>query len=713
MSAAVLSDSSGKKYGEYVEINGIYRYQLPKPPSDEKEILFAGLKVKDQHWRRTPQPLNWKELPPKKQGEFIEREVRRMFIDGAWFANKGSLVYLTPFIYFFLNWWKFRVGGTGDDAATVVRTEYAKFRKAQYHEMLFEEFAEAIPNCIGTVGFKKRRDGRTSRAMARMVWKAIQPKYKNSWLGMQSKTGPDARDVCWEILMAGYRGLPGWMKPEQAGTSDPKKRLELAKPSVRMSRNNVREVLDEDDTGLNTTIDYRDTVENAYDGQEALEICIDEFAKWKKANVVKTIGTYVRSVFRDGLKVGHLKIFSSPSEERGKEHDRSITVWNMADPAKSIAYDEEGKLTILKKSWFLLRVFTGALEGYGEACDVYGDCDQELAEELIQEELDNAEPEMKAGLERQMPKTIDDILEGVDSMVFSHAQEMKDQMTFLKNRDFKDDAGTEPCKVYGNLEWKGAVPDSGVIWKPSKDQKDFSESGRFCFQYHPEVEMQNRLVQKKKYIGGEAKMVFDVPDDCENVIGIDPYDYRRTESKNVSKGAAGGGKALDFYDMGDANKIFFAYLWRPGSPTIFYEDMIKASMYCTAYVQVESKNKNIIDHFEDRGYFDVLLAKTVKQPKSEHKGNPTTVPLIDEMCSLLDAFYTPEQIREMYMAFVLGDHLKFDPGNTLTAHITMAFGQMLLGFMKRRLTARKKRKRVADGLNQQISQSIMNIYNLQ
>jgi hypothetical protein len=687
--------------GDLIWLNDIYPYPLPEPP-DEKKILFSNLPIAEQKWRRTPIPDNWDNLPQKTKSKFIEQEVDRMFVTGLWFMNKGRKVYLTPDAYFYFNYWKMKDGN------------YPNFRYSQLYEIYFENFAESIPNCIGTFSFKKRRDGRTTRRMCRMVWKAIQPKNRNSKLGMQSKTGTDAKDICWEILTNGFKALPIWVKPDIAGSSDPKTQMEFAKPSQRLSRANVRKVLEEqsrDDDSLNTIINWRDTTQDAYDGDELLDYTCDEVAKWKKANVLKSFGTYTKCFWKDGVKVGHWHGITSPSEKNGVEHERSVAFWNMGDPSKSLKINKDGTFEVLKKSWFILRYFTSALDGYGGACDEYGDCDAVKANELIEEEIGNAEAELKSELRRQLPKSIEEILINTEDLIFTMGPEMLLRKTYLESIHYRDEIKKAPKYIYYNLEWKDGIRFGEAIEKPSKNQDCFSETGRFCFQKLPPQHMRNKMIAKRK----GNKIEYFPADDSENVIGGDPYDYRRTESSHVSQGGAIGGCALDLYDHGCKDDIYFAYLFRPKKPSTYYEDMILACWYLSAYFQVESKNKNIIDHFEDSGCMGLMLAKNPKQQQtSEHKGNATTVPLIDEFCTLIDSYYSIEEnLEKMWMEFVLHDNLvTFDPSDTKKAHLTMAQGQFHLGVMKRRLVTRNKRLKKITDQGRSIHRSLAHAYGL-
>lgn len=670
-----------------IKLNGVYDFELPDEPQLEKDILFANLPTKDQYWRRTGLPENWKDLSPSKRDKFIEQEVIRSFVTGVHFANNGNLVWMPPDAYHYFNWWKMKDGN------------YPKFRMSQLEEYYFERLAESFLKCIGTFRFKKRRDGLTTRRMQRKVWKAIQPVNSNKWFGLQSKTGKDASDVCWETLMAGWRGMPVFMKPEQSGSSDPKKKLELRKPAQRLTRSNSMTIFEDDDSGLNNILDWRDTTADAYDGQELFELSLDEAAKWEKADMLRAFFTYVKCVYKDGLKVGHIHAFSSPAQRNGKAHENSIQLWNLADP----------ETAFLSKAWFILRYFVSALDGYGEACDIYGICNRDLAETMILDEINQAPLDMRGEVKRQLPITIDDVLNGTDDMVFGSSAEMKERKVYLLGAHYKDEAKTVPKYVYGNLVWKDGIIDGRVEFRASQEQSKYSQTGKFCFTMQPPAERSNLYVRKRKM----KRDIFVPPLACEGVIGIDPYDYRRVANqKTASQGSMVGGYALDFFDRGIKDLMMFSYLWRTKTPEEFFEDAIKALMYTGFVANVEAKNKNIIDYAEDRGYWDGLLPKDIMQPNSELKGNPASRPLTDEMCTLLDQYYAdPYVLENTWDDNVLTDNGGFNPDDTQKSHLTMAQGHMLLGFQKLRLLARRKRRQpLTNAVQAQLAASISDLY---
>lgn len=648
-------------------IQDTYKLILPPEPQFESDILFHDKKKGDQYWRRPTTPKPWKEMNAKEKDKHIERESIRVFETGVDFMNNGEIVHLPPEAYFFWAYWKMETG-------------FAGFRKCQLLEYYFERFCENDPWSIGGVGYKKRRDGRTHRRMCKTYWKAIQS--ENSWLGIQSKTGTDAKDVCFKKLKLGWRNLPKYFKPPISGTSDPKTRLEFTRPATRLTKNNVHTALDmdEDDDSLNTTIDFRDTTDDAYDGQQLLEVTLDEFAKWDKASSLNAAYTYIKSCTLDGRKVGHIWAVSSPAEKNNKAHKQAIEWWEACDYEK--VKDKEG--------WKFHRIFTSAIDSYAEAIDKYGDCDQEKAYKAIIDERNNAPESKKLAVIRQNPITIDEVLGSTDDYVWSNTKNMRDRKVYLMGSRFKDVKQTSPKYIFGNYEWIDGMQDTQVVFKAAPKQEVFTDKGRFAISAQPLAERINIYGHKKSISRGSF---FLPPKNSEFILGIDPYDYRRTDSPNPSNAGAVMGKCFDFFGIGDKGDITGCYNWRPATPEMFYEDMIKWAVYNGAFMNIEARNKNIIDYIEDRGYFDFLLPKNIRDAgKEDIKGNPTTTNLIQEMCSLMDTFYGEDaNLMRLYLDMLLEDSLLFDPGDTKKSNLTMAFGQMFLGFQKRYLLFKTKR----------------------
>lgn len=652
--------------GETLLLQGIYPFKLPDVPEDKTTILNYGKPLKDQKWIRPGVPANWGSMNKRQKEKWIDDEIERSFVTGVWiYLNKfgeSTLFWLPPAYYWTLQWWWSKTG-------------YLDFRENQLLEEYFELFCEADPWCIGTFRFKKRRDGLTTRRMARTIWKAIQT--KDGWFGVQSKTGNDAKKVCWAILMRGFRKLPTFFLPDMSGTTDPKTILELKKPSTRITKSNTKEIFEsdifreEEDDDLNTSVDWRDTTSDAYDGQQLDEVTIDEFAKWMKASALDAVYTYIQSCSLDGVKVGMIHCITSPSEKDGRGHKDSLSMWESGDYLK--IKDEP--------AFKLYRWFTSALDSYAEAINEYGFCDRDLARKLILAARNSAPESKKKAVIRQTPMYIDEIIDSVDNNIFTTSADINKRRRWLEKVLFKDPEQKNPKYVFGNFDWKNGIPDTEVFFRPSENQQDFSWTGRFCMAHTP-TPGTNSTVLIQKVVQGKTKIL--APSAAEYVLGVDPYDFKRVATAKPSNGASCMGKCFDFYEKGGLDQLAMIYDYRPKDPNVFYEDQIKAAVYFGALVNTEARNPKIIDYFETRGYFDWLLPKDMSKKGDKNlKGSATTNTMIEEICTLIEA-YTTNALNEIWFEFLCQDLTDFDPDNTQSYNKTMAFGHMLLGFAKRR-----------------------------
>lgn len=658
-----------------VKLDGGYEYKLPKQPANS-DILFNNKSRRQQYWVRQGYPTGFTNWSADKQRDWEEEEIERCFFKGCWFYNYGKAIYLTPFFYFMLNWWRVPVSEFSKDG-------HMEFRYPQLLEEYFECFCEDDEYCVGTYRWKRRREGLTTRRMARMVWKALQ--VRDSWFGIQSKTNLDAKDVCWKILVYGFKRLPAFLKPLTGGSTDPKTKIEMTRPSMRLTRSNMKDALtDFTDEDLNNTIDYRSTTDNAYDGQECVEIVLDEADKWEGASSIKAYGTYVETITRGSVKKGMIHVFSSPSTEKNDGHGTEF--WKMGD------YNELKD----KKGWKLYRYFTPAHKSFEGAFDRYGYCDEELANKLIDDKINAAKGIMRLITEKQNPRKIEDILNSASGSVFQNAPQLQDRIRELKDCYYIK--GTEqPKYIHGNYAWVNGIPDTEVFFKIAADQTNFSEEGRFAVAFDEEEPNRFELRGSK----------FHLPYDSEKVIGVDPYELRRPDSNKPSKGAACCGHLFDFKgeNKDDIGKLPFIYHWRPRSVQDFAEDMIMAAVYHNAFVNSESKQTKLIDHFEDRGYFNFLIPKNDNPDKRDIKGTATNTRTGEDIAQMIEIF-NDANLEKNNFEVLLEDNLSFDPANTLKSDLTMAEGMMLIGGGKRRRMYKPKSKTS----NNEIAEAILSAF---
>lgn len=623
---------------------------IPFEPQFESDILFAGNKKEDQYWRKIPIP---REFSSKSaEVEYWEKEFDYCFISGRWMVNKGELVWLPPKYYSLLQHWRIRGKKMG-----------VEFRLKRLRHALFRHMIKCTPSYIGSFTIKNRRDGETISAMSDMVNEALIS--DAGIFGIQSKTGDDARDVCWSHLMYGFRGLHPRFKmhpdgsPIWQGTTDPKKQLIFAPQSkIITGRTTVFDLYDEEDQFVQ--IYYRPTVSNAFDGREMAEIVLDEFCKWEEDSPFQAYQTYIDCVLQGKDRRGLFNIFSSPAEKNTKANAESFELWKMSDPNE---IDPETGVTKSR----LLQWFSDPLEGIESFYDKYGGANSDEIHAYLMNRRKNL-PEDKVLSEiRRYPLNIREAFQSYENTAaWTNKKAMEKRMVYLQSTFQKDNQ--EPKSLVCALSWKDGIPDTTPILQIAGPGTEPTETHRFVFARTPN--------QPGSVINNPTKKP---PKIIQSVIGIDPYDYRRPRGQKKSNG---GGTQYRFLEFDGPKGFDSFYLGRP-RPEIMYEDMILWAVYTSSLAQVEAKNQGVIDHFEDRGYFGWLLPSDL-DGDSDIKGNSPSgnSRFLDEMISIFDGLVTEEFLEDHWLELILSDSLLFDRDNTHPYDLTMSALQSVFGAYK-------------------------------
>ena len=301
--------------GEVIEIGGIL-ICLPKRPA--KKQIFGHQKSKSmQVWERISMPEElsrvksmdeWAEMPREFREKFrpyIEEEFRRRR-EGFWFYNNGTPTYITGRHYMMLQWTKLDVG-------------YPYFLNFQREIFLHMAACESDPRCIGQLYTKCRRSGYTNICASVLVDEATQ--VKDKLLGIQSKTGKDAQEnIFMKKVVYMFRHYPFFFKPIQDGTTNPRMELAFREPSKRITKNNKTSQTGE---ALNTVINWKNTTNNAYDGEKLHILYLDEAGKWEKPTDIRDAWRIQRTCLIVGRRiVGKALVGSTvnPMDKGGKEY---------------------------------------------------------------------------------------------------------------------------------------------------------------------------------------------------------------------------------------------------------------------------------------------------------------------------------------------------------------------------------------------------------
>ena len=661
--------------GEVIEIGGI-NIQLPKLPP-KKEILFNGRKQSLQMWKRIPVPEElqrirsmdeWYEMPSefkKKFSPYIEKEFQRRH-NGLWFYNKGKPVYITGRHYMMLQWSKMDIG-------------YAHY--LDFQRKLFIHFAacEADPRCIGQMYTKCRRSGYTNISASILVDEGTQ--VKDKLLGIQSKTGKDAQEnIFMKKVVPMFKSYPFFFKPIQDGTTNPRMELAFREPSKRITKNNKTSNKGE---ALNTIINWKNTTNNAYDGEKLHIMYLDEAGKWEKPTDIREAWRIERTCLIVGRRIiGKALVGSTvnPMEKGGKQYKE---LWRDSDP------DDRNANGRTKTG--LYRLFIPAyeaLEGFFDehgnpiisnpekpVKTIDGDYVDIGAKSYLKNERDALKHDARELNEfiRQFPFTVDESMrDSIQGSTFNIGK-------IYEQVEHNQELYPNPV-VVGNFMWKNGVEDSEVIFSPDRN-------GRWRISWMPEPKERNKHIFRygKKYPANEHI----------GVGGVDSYDLDSTTDNRGSKGAC---HIYNKFNMAAPSNMFVAeYASRPPLARIFYEDVLLASVFYGYPLLIENNKYGIVRYFESRGYDEYVMRRPdhLKTPNSSSNVKTRGIPsnsqdVIQSHAQAIEAYIEEHvginsetgELGNMYFNRTLEDWIGYKIDNRTKYDLTISSGLALLAAQK-------------------------------
>ena len=677
---AVSICPNGSK-GESIELGGLLIALPAQPP--KKEIAGYGRPDHLQLWERVSMPEElsriksmdeWGEMPREfrqKFSPYIEEEFRRRR-EGFWFYNNGEPTYITGRHYMMLQWTRMDVG-------------HPSFLSFQREIFLHLAACEADPRCIGQLYTKCRRSGYTNICSAVLVDEATQ--VKDKLLGIQSKTGKDAQEnIFMKKVVYMFRHYPFFFKPIQDGTTNPRMELAFREPSKRITKNNKTSQTGE---ALNTVINWKNTTNNAYDGEKLHILYLDEAGKWERPTDIRDAWRIQRTCLIVGRKiVGKAMVGSTvnPMDKGGKEYK---DLWRDSNPTERNANGRTRS--------GLYRLFIPAYDSLEGFFDLYGNpivknppepVDGLDGEEVTigartylkneREALKNDASELNE-ITRQFPFTEDEAFrDSIDGSLFNIGK-------IYEQVQHNEELFPNPV-VIGNFHWKGGEQDTEVVFSPDVN-------GRFRISWMPPNELRNlKKFNKNKRVAPNAEL---------GVGGVDSYDLDATVDGRGSKGA------LHLYNKFHmeypSNMFVLEYASRPPLAKIFYEDCLMASVFYGYPLLIENNKYGIARYFESRGYDGYLMDRprhllaVNSGMKSKTKGIPSnSQDIIQAHAHAIEAYihdhvglnYDTGSIGNMYFDRTLEDWIGFKIDNRTKFDLSISSGLCLLAAQK----VKKKRE---------------------
>lgn len=516
-------------------------------------------------------PLDFKE----KWYDYIDNEfVRRE--EGFWFYNKNVATYLTGTHYMYLQWSKIDVG-------------QPDFRESNRLFYIFWEACKADHRSYGMCYLKNRRSGFSFMASGECVNMATIS--SDSRFGILSKSGPDAKKMFTDKVVPISVNYPFFFKPIQDGMDRPKTELAYRVPATKYTRKKLEnnETLRELD-GLDTTIDWKNTGDNSYDGEKLRLLVHDESGKWERPTNILNNWRVTKTCLRLGSRVIGKCMMGSTSNSLDKGGDNFKKLYNDSDVTQRNANGQtrSGLYSLfIPMEWN----YEGYIDSYGlPVFDTPKKPKQGPQGETIDlgviEYWDNEVEGLKQDQDalnefyRQFPRTTKHAFRDESKESLFNLTKIYEQI------DFNEDLKNSISVTKGSFQWENSEQDTKVIFVPNNN-------GRFLVTWVPPTHLQNKRYNKngKNYPSNEHIGAF----------GCDPYDISGTVDKRGSKGSLHG---LTKFSMEDAppNHFFLEYIARPQTAEIFFEDVLMACVFYGMPILIENNKPRILYYFKRRGY---------------------------------------------------------------------------------------------------------------
>jgi len=559
----VVVISKTGEIGEIYEIQNL-KIALPKEKNTHKfESNRFEYKPIPKELQRIKTIFDWEEYSldfKEKWYDYIDEEFNRRE-QGFWFYNKDVPTYITGTHYMYLQWSKIDVGKPD-------------FREANRLFFLFWEACKADVRSYGMCYLKNRRSGFSFMASGEVV-----------------NLATISSDMFTDKVVPISVNYPFFFKPIQDGMDRPKTELAYRVPASKFTRRKLtaNETLPELQ-GLDTTIDWKNTGDNSYDGEKLKLLVHDESGKWEKPNNILNNWRVTKTTLRLGSRVIGKCMMGSTCNALDKGGGNFKKLYNDSDVTKR---NRNGQTRSGLYSLFIPMEWN--YEGY---IDSYGIPVFNTPKDIIkgpqgdpitlgvidywQNEVDGLKDDQDALNEfyRQFPRTTEHAFRDEAKSSLFNLTKIYEQI------DWNEDIKNTSVVTQGNFQWIGGIKDTEVVFNPNTN-------GRFFISWVPPKRLQNNVILKlgKKYPGNEQLGAF----------GCDPYDISGTVDRRGSKGSLHG---LTKFSMEDCppNHFFLEYIARPQTAEIFFEDVLMACIFYGMPILAENNKPRLLYHFKRRGY---------------------------------------------------------------------------------------------------------------
>ena len=670
--------------GEVYEIQNL-KIALPKAKDvyEFKENRWTSFHY-PKELKRIKTVFDWREYPEdfkEKYYDYIDEEFKRRE-EGFWYVNKDIPTYITGTHYMYLQWSKIDVG-------------QPDFREANRIFFIFWAACVADARCYGMSYLKNRRSGFSFMASGECVNMATIS--TDARFGILSKSGADAKKMFTDKVVPISVNYPFFFKPIQDGMDRPKTELAYRVPASKFTRRSITSSdKAEDLAGLDTTIDWKNTGDNAYDGEKLKLLVHDESGKWERPNNILNNWRVTKTTLRLGSRIIGKCMMGSTSNALDKGGRNFKKLYESSDVSKRNANGQtrSGLYSLfIPMEWN----YEGYIDSYG--FPVFDTPDKPVlgphgtpikigVVEYWENEVEGLKEDQDGLNEfyRQFPRTTKHAFRDESKMSLFNLTKIYQQI------DYNEEASSAAVVTAGSFQWENGIIDTRVVFSPNKN-------GRFLITWVPPINLQNRFIIKNgiKYPGNEHMGAF----------GCDSYDISGTVDGRGSKGALSG---LTKFSMEDApaDHFFLEYIARPQTAELFFEDVLMACVFYGMPILAENNKPRLLYHFKRRGYRgfsinrpDKVYAK-LSVTEREIGGIPnSSQDIIQAHAAAIETYiesavgYDGDNYGDMYFQRTLEDWANFDITSRTKYDASISSGLAIMACNKNRYAPVNKKIRTA------------------
>jgi hypothetical protein len=574
------------------------------------------------------------------------------------------------------------------------------FRESNRVFFIFWEACKADSRCFGMCYLKNRRSGFSFMASSEAV--NIATLAKDARIGLTSKTGPDAKKMFTDKVVPIANNYPFFFQPVRDGMTTPKTELAFRVPASKITRKNMHEENEEEIDGLDTTIDWRNTADNSYDGEKLLYLVEDEAAKLERPMNIENGWRVRKTCLRLGARIIGKCMMGSTSNALDKGGENYKRIYYDSNVRKR---NQNGQTISGLYSLFIPMEYN--FEGY---IDEYGHAVLERPEKPVRsaegtwitqgviEYWNNEVASLKANPDalnefyRQFPRTESHAFRDETKSSLFNLTKIYQQI------DYNDSLVQDHVVTRGYFHWANGEKDTKVVWTPDKN-------GRFLVSWIPGPGINNNYITKNgnRYPGNEHIGAF----------GCDPYDI----SGATFGGSNGSLHGLTKFNMTGApsNQFFLEYIARPQTAEIFFEEVLMACVFYGMPILCENNKARLLYHFKNRGYRGFSMNRPDKHahklsftereiggiPSSSEdikQAHATAIETYIERFVGLDMegnYRQPDEIGDMPFNKTLQDWARFDVNDRTKFDASISSGYAIMANQKHVYLPEKKESKIS------------------